>query len=63
MVNPKFHVKKDFKEQFEKCIDDTFGTITQPFIRKTMKNKNNFILSLVKLYLTRKTMQRSLSEC
>ena len=47
MVNPTLHVNKVFQEQVEKCIDDTFDTITQPFIRNTMKKKNTCVLSLV----------------
>ena len=47
MVNPALHVNKVFQEKVEKCIDDTFDTITQPFIRNTMKKKNTCVLSLV----------------
>ena len=39
MVNTKFHLNKSFKEQVEKCMNDTFGTITQPFIKDTMKKR------------------------
>ena len=37
MVNPTLRVNKAFKEQVKKGTNDTFGTITQPFIRNTMK--------------------------
>ena len=47
MINPTLHVNKEFKEQVKKCMNDTFGTITQPFIKNTMKNKNTFVLALV----------------
>ena len=35
-----------------KYINDTFGALTQPFIRNTMKNKNTCALELVILYET-----------
>ena len=37
MVNPKFHANKDLKEKVGKCMNDKFGTITQPFIKNTIK--------------------------
>ena len=39
MVNPTFHANKAFKEQVGKYMNDTFGTITQPFIKDTMKKR------------------------
>ena len=37
MVNPTLHVNKSFKEQVENIMNDTFVTITQPFIRNIKK--------------------------
>ena len=34
-------------------MNDTFGTTTQPFIKKTTKKKNTRVLSLVIFYETR----------
>ena len=34
-------------------MNDTFGTIMHPFILKTMKNKNTYVLALVMFYETR----------
>ena len=33
MINPTLHVDKYFKEQVEKCMNNTFGSLTQPFIK------------------------------
>ena len=32
MINPTLHVNKAFKYQAEKCINNTFGNVTQTFI-------------------------------
>ena len=32
MIHKKFHVNKYFKDQVEKCINNRFGKVTQPFI-------------------------------
>ena len=53
MLNPTLHVNKSFKEQIEKFMNDTFGTLTQPFIINTVKKKNTCVLSLVMFYETR----------
>ena len=37
MVNTTLHVNKSFKYQIEKSMNDTFVTITQPFIRNIKK--------------------------
>ena len=34
-------------------MNDMFGTITQPFIRNTIKNNNTFVLELLMFYETR----------
>ena len=39
MVNPILHVNKSYKGKVEKCMNDTFGTIKQPFIRNTSEKK------------------------
>ena len=39
MNNPSLHANKSFKAQVEKCINNTFGEITQPFIKTTLAKK------------------------
>ena len=39
MINPGFNVNKAFREQVEKCMNTTFGAITQPFIKATLLKK------------------------
>ena len=53
MVHPTFHANKAFKEQVEKYMNDTFGTITQPFIINTTKKKNICVLALLMFYETK----------
>ena len=36
-INPTFHVNKAFKEKVENCLNNTFGALTQPFIKKNDK--------------------------
>ena len=44
-------------------MNDTFGTITQPFIINTMKKKNTFVLELVIFMRRGIKMQQNPSEC
>ena len=37
----------------EKCINTTFGEITQPFIKATLSKKNTSVLALIMFYETR----------
>ena len=41
------------REQVENCVNTTFGTITQPFIRATFKKKKTSVLALLMFYETR----------
>ena len=36
MIDPSLRVNKLFKEQVEKCMNTTFGELTQPFIKTTL---------------------------
>ena len=36
MINPTLNIKKAFKEQVTRCINTTFGAITQPHISKIL---------------------------
>ena len=47
MVNPTLYVNKAFKEKVQKCINYTFGTITQPFTKNVMKTNLCFSISNV----------------
>ena len=39
MINPTLHINKAFKEQVEKYTNNTFGTLTQPFIKKQRQKR------------------------
>ena len=43
MINPGLNVNKSFREQVEKCMFNTFGEITQTFIKSTLA-KNNTLM-------------------
>ena len=36
MINPSLHVNKDFRYQVEKCMNNTFVELKQPFIKTTL---------------------------
>ena len=36
MINPNLHVNKAFREKVDKSMNNTFGTLTQPFIKNTL---------------------------
>ena len=39
MINPDLNINKSFKEQVNKCMENTFGAITQPHISKILSKK------------------------
>ena len=39
MINPTLHVNKSFKERVEKYMNNKFGLLTQPFIKKNPKKE------------------------
>ena len=47
MINPDFHVNKAFKEQVDECTNNTFGALTQPFIKNTILKNNASVLALL----------------
>ena len=53
MINLNLNINKAFREQVEKCIKNTFGAITQPFIRDTLSKKKTRVLALSMFYETR----------
>ena len=53
MNNPGFNGKKFFREKVEKCMYTTFGSITQPFIKYTLAEKNTSVVALILFYDTR----------
>ena len=53
MINPNFHVNKDFREQVDKFMNNTFGALTQPFIRKKPTKNNTSVLALLMFHETR----------
>ena len=36
IINPNLHVNKSFIDQVEKCMNTTFGALTQNFIKTTL---------------------------
>ena len=53
MINPNLNVNKSFKEKVEKCMNNTFSALTQPFIKNTMSKKNTCVLALLMFHKTR----------
>ena len=47
MINPNFNIKKEFREQVDKCISNAFGAITQPHIRATFSKNKTRVLELL----------------
>ena len=52
MINLKFNINKEFREQFHKCMNNTFGPITQPYIKATLAKNNRRMLALLMFYET-----------
>ena len=52
MINPSLHVNKAFRDQVEKFINNTFGALTQPFV-KTILSKKTSVLELLMFHETR----------
>ena len=46
MINPTSNINKSFREQVNKCMKTTFGTITQPHIKTTSAKKENKNVSI-----------------
>ena len=59
MINPKFNINKSFKEKVNKCMNTTFGEITQPHITNTLENNNTIVLALLLFYDTRKNPEKA----
>ena len=55
MINPTLYVNKSFKYQVDKCINITFGNVTQPFIKNSMTNNNTSVLALIIFHEIRHT--------
>ena len=53
MINPNFHVNKDFREQVDKFMNNTFGALTQPFIENKLSKNNTIFLALLMFHETR----------
>ena len=53
MIDPSFIGNKTFREQVEKCMFTTFGSITEPFIKTKLLKKNTCVLALIMFYDTR----------
>ena len=53
MINPNLHVNKAFRYQVEKCMNTTFGALTQPLIKSTLYKNNSSVLALLMFCETR----------
>ena len=53
MINTALRVNKAFKEQVENFMNNMFGSLTQPFILKNLKNNNRSVLALLMFHETR----------
>ena len=63
MTNAPFHINKDFKDQVEKYVNNTFGNVTEPFIQNVTTKNDTRNLSLL-MFMRRYTqIQKKLSEC
>ena len=47
MINPDLDFNKAFREQVEKCTNNTFGALTQPFIKNKLLKNNTSLLALL----------------
>ena len=54
IINTNLNINKAFREKVEKCMNTTFGPITQPHIRATLAKKKAIVLALLMFYETRK---------
>ena len=63
MINPKLHINKSLKEQVEKCVNNTFGTLTQPFIKKLPQKRIPMYYHEQCFMILDKQRQINLSEC
>ena len=55
IINPTLNVNKSFKDKVEKCMNNMFGTLTQPFIKNVMTKNNTCVLALIRFHNTRHT--------
>ena len=58
MINPRFNINKAFREQVDKCMNNIFGSITQPFIRYTLAKNDTRVLAILMFYETRKNTKK-----
>ena len=52
------NINKSCREQVDKCMNITFGPITQPFIRDTLEKHKTIVLALLLFYYTRKNPKK-----
>ena len=53
IINPNFYVHKAFREHVDKCMNNTFGALTQPFNKNTWSKNNTNVLALLMFHETR----------
>ena len=53
IINKKLNINKSSEEKVFKCMNNTFGPITQPYIRSTLAKNTTRVLALLMFYETR----------
>ena len=53
------NINKAFKKQVDKCMNNTFGPITQSYIKTTLEKKTTWVLSLLMFYETIKNPKKA----
>ena len=53
MINPNLLVNKALREQLDTCMNITFITLTQPFIKNTVSKNNTSVLAFIIFHETR----------
>ena len=59
MINKKLNIKKSFREQVQKCMNNTFGPRNKPFIETTLAKNNTRVLVILMFYEIRKNPKKS----
>ena len=51
-ITPGLHINEAFRYRVEKCMNTTYGELTQPFIKATLSKNNTSVLSLITFNVT-----------
>ena len=47
IIHPSLHINKAFRDQVGKCMNTTFGELTQPFIKTTLFKNTHKCVSII----------------